>query len=73
VAGAVPPGGALVIGTFAPDGPEACSGLPTARHDAASLTAMFGDEFELAHSESEEHITPWGAAQAFTWAVFNRR
>ena len=28
-------GGHAIIGTFAPDGPEKCSGLPVARHDAA--------------------------------------
>ena len=34
---AVRPGGHVIIGTFAPDGPEWCSGLPVVRHDAASL------------------------------------
>ena len=70
---AVRPGGALVIGTFAPDGPEACSGLPTARHDVASLIEVFGTDFDLTQSETDEHVTPWGAAQPFTWAVFRRR
>src|SRR5262249_37167143 len=31
---AVPPGGHAIIGTFALDGPERCSGLPVVRHDA---------------------------------------
>ncbi|MFZ0495399.1 MAG: transposase [Methylocella sp.] len=29
-------GGHVIIGTFAPDGPEKCSGLPVARHSAES-------------------------------------
>ena len=32
---AVRPGGHVIIGTFALDGPERCSGLAVARHDAA--------------------------------------
>ena len=34
---AVRSGGHVIIGTFALDGPERCSGLPVIRHDAASL------------------------------------
>ena len=30
-------GGHAIIATFAPDGPEKCSGLPVARYDSASL------------------------------------
>ena len=33
------PGGHAVIGTFAPDGPEKCSGLPVERYDAEKLAA----------------------------------
>jgi SAM-dependent methyltransferase len=44
---ALRPGGVAVIGTFAPDGPVRCSGLPVARHDGESLSAILGDEFLL--------------------------
>ena len=70
---AVRAGGAVVMGTFAPDGPAACSGLPTSRHDADSLAALFADYFELVSSEREEHTTPWGAIQPFTWVTLSRR
>jgi SAM-dependent methyltransferase len=70
---AVLPGGHLVIGTFAQDGPTQCSGLPTVRYDAEALTAVFGDVFTLVHSEREEHRTPWDAVQPFTWVVLRRR
>ena len=69
----VAPGGALVIGAFALDGPQQCSGLPTARYDADGLAAAFGDAFTLEHTEREVHRTPGGADQAFTWVVLRRR
>ncbi len=65
-------GGAAIIGTFAPDGPERCSGLPVARHDADSLAAVLGDEFELATSRRHEHVTPWGSSQRFHFGTFRR-
>jgi len=69
---AVAPGGALVVGVFAEDGPEQCSGLPTARYDAAALASLFDPAFALEHHDREEHVTPWGAVQPFTWAVLRR-
>jgi SAM-dependent methyltransferase len=71
-AAAVRPGGAVVLATFAPDGPAACSGLPTARHDVESLAALFADHFTLASSERVEHTTPWGMIQPFTWVTLRR-
>ena len=72
-AAAVAPGGVAVVATFAPDGPESCSGLPVARYDAAALAAAFAPAFGLEHAEREEHGTPWGAVQVFTWVVLRRR
>jgi SAM-dependent methyltransferase len=69
----VRPGGHLVIATFAPDGPETCSGLPVQRHDGASLSKLLGIDFELMEADREAHITPSGTEQGFTWAVFQRR
>ena len=66
-------GGGLVLGTFASDGPTQCSGLPTARYDADDLAAAFGTGFVLEHSEREEHVTPHGVVQPFTWVVLRRR
>lgn len=69
---AVKPGGHVIIGTFALDGPERCSGLPVSRHDAASLAAEFGDGFTLVDSRRHEHTTPWGATQRFQFSTFRR-
>jgi SAM-dependent methyltransferase len=66
---AVAPGGLVVVGTFAEDGPEQCSGLPTRRYSAQSLAEVFGTDFTLVHSERIEHHTPWDTVQPFTWVV----
>jgi 2-polyprenyl-3-methyl-5-hydroxy-6-metoxy-1,4-benzoquinol methylase len=66
------PGAVAVLGTFAPDGPTTCSGLPTCRYDAPMLSALCGSTFALEHHEREEHRTPWGAVQPFTWVVLRR-
>lgn len=68
----VRPGGAVVIGVFALDGPQQCSGLTTQRYDTAGLAAAFGPSFQLEHTEAEVHRTPAGSAQAFVWAVLRR-
>ena len=62
---AVRAGGHVIIGTFAPDGPERCSGLPVVRHDARSLGELLGSSFELAESRRHDHQTPGGAIQKF--------
>jgi 2-polyprenyl-3-methyl-5-hydroxy-6-metoxy-1,4-benzoquinol methylase len=70
---ALKPIGHVIIGTFALDGPERCSGLPVTRHDAASLAATFGPEFELIDTRPHEHVTPWGSTQQFQFSTFRRR
>lgn len=66
---AVAPGGVLIVGTFAADGPTQCSGLPTARYDTDDLARAFGPAFVLEHAEREVHTTPAGAEQPFSWVV----
>jgi 2-polyprenyl-3-methyl-5-hydroxy-6-metoxy-1,4-benzoquinol methylase len=69
---AVRRGGSLVLATFAADGPTTCSGLPTSRYDADELAARFAPAFRLSHAEREEHVTPGGVIQPFTWVVLRR-
>jgi hypothetical protein len=64
--------GMLVLGTFAEDGPERCSGLPVKRWSAAELAFELGPEFRLIESLREKHRTPGGTVQPFTWARFER-
>jgi 2-polyprenyl-3-methyl-5-hydroxy-6-metoxy-1,4-benzoquinol methylase len=60
-------GGHVIVATFAPDGPEQCSGLPVARYDPNELHGEFGPAFELLEHTSEEHKTPWGSVQNFVY------
>jgi ubiquinone/menaquinone biosynthesis C-methylase UbiE len=66
-------GGHAVIATFAPDGPTRCSGIDVTRHDAASIGALLGPDFELLAEDRETHVTPGGAEQRFAWAMLRRR
>jgi len=70
---AVRPGGHVIIGTFAPDGPERCSGLPVVRHDAASLGAMLGGSFKFVETRRHDHTTPWGGVQHFQFSRFQHQ
>ena len=65
-------GGYVIIGTFALDGPERCSGLPIVRHDAASLSEILGTDFKLIDARRHDHATPWGALQRFQFSTFRR-
>ena len=65
-------GGLAIIATFSLDGPERCSGLPVQRYDPASLADVLGNGLRLIEGWREEHITPWGSSQSFTWAAFRR-
>ena len=66
------PGGTLVIATFAPDGPERCSGLPVCRYDGDLLMAALGRSFRLVATERYIHTTPRVVNQRFVYATFTR-
>jgi trans-aconitate methyltransferase len=70
---ALVPGGCAIIATFAPDGPEKCSGLPVMRYNSESLAATLGRDFTLVGSERHLHRTPWGAVQPFQFSVLRRQ
>ena len=65
-------GGHVIVGTFAPDSPERCSGLPVVKHDAASLGELLGSSFALADTRRHDHQTPSGAIQKFQFSRFRR-
>ena len=64
--------GAVIIATFAPDGPERCSGLPVVRYAPDSLARELGSGFSLVESRRHVHETPWGTIQAFQYSRFAR-
>jgi SAM-dependent methyltransferase len=64
--------GSAIIATFAPDGPEKCSGLPVERYSPESLAERLGAGFALVESKRHVHHTPWGTTQAFQYSRFTR-
>lgn len=60
-------GGWLLLATFAPDGPTRCSGLPVSRYSVEQIAETFSPAFGLVESLREEHLTPEGVVQPFTW------
>ena len=72
VKAATTPGGLLVIGTFAPDGPEQCSGLPVQRSSADDLATLMGPSWRERERRRHVHRTPWATEQAFAWVALER-
>jgi trans-aconitate methyltransferase len=67
------PGAVAVFGCFAPDGPQYCSGLPVARYSPAQLARQAGAKWLSISQDREEHITPAGTIQPFTWIALRRQ
>jgi len=65
-------GGYFIIGSFAPDAPPQCSGLPVQRYNSQLLVETFGKEFELKRHLNEIHETPWGVEQSYVYCLFQR-
>jgi len=70
---ATAPDAIAVVGCFAPNGPQHCSGLPVARYSPAQLARQLGIKWLLINEEREEHITPAGTIQPFTWVALRRQ
>jgi hypothetical protein len=66
------PEGAVIIATFALEGPDSCSGLPVMRYSPDLLTHTLGADFELMESIGHVHQTPCGAPQAFQYSRLKR-
>jgi hypothetical protein len=60
-------GAAVVMATFAEDGPEYCSGLPVRRYSTEELIQALGAGFRTEAVRRQLHTTPSGAIQPFSW------
>lgn len=69
---AVRPGGHVIVGTFALDGPERCSGLPVVRYDSAAIGKILGPSFDLLETVTDAHKTPTEAIQRFQFSRYRR-
>ena len=67
---ALAPEGHLVLATFGPEGPTHCSGLEVQRYSAAQLGGLLGTEFRLVRSQVEDHPTPRGGRQQFSYGLW---
>ena len=73
VAETVKPGGHVIIGTFAEDGPERCSGLPVQRYSPEQLADVFSHVASMTEWRRGAHLTPSGRTQAFTFVLLSVR
>jgi hypothetical protein len=69
---ALAPDGHALIATFAPDGPDRCSGLPVLRYGPGDLARMLGPGYRLLAERRYLHRTPWGSPQPFQYSLFRR-
>lgn len=69
---ALKPGGFAIVGTFGPQGPLQCSGLPVARYSSSELHDQFGAPFQLLDHSTSLHTTPWGSTQQFVYCYCRR-
>jgi SAM-dependent methyltransferase len=69
---ALRPGAHAIVATFAPDGPERCSGLPVVRRSAEEIALALGPDVRLVDTRTETHVTPWGSTQSFAYALVRR-
>lgn len=70
---AITPGGYLIIGTFAVDGPLKCSGIEIQQYNEEKLIAVFGKNFEPIKFERIVHETPFDTTQNFIFGVLKRK
>ena len=66
------PGGFAIIGAFAADGPDHCSGLPVQRYTPEDLGQLLSDHYAPRVERYDLHETPSGVRQPFTWLAFQR-
>jgi uncharacterized UPF0146 family protein len=66
------PGGHAVIGGFAADGPERCSGLPVVRRNPEQIAELFGSRAVMVDARHEVHLTPSGVMQRFAYALLRK-
>lgn len=67
------PGGTMILATFAPNGPQRCSGLNVQRWSGTTLSTELAPRFRIVEETTEVHLTPQGTPQEFAYSRFVRR
>ena len=63
--------GRAIIGTFAINGPNACSGLDIEQYDAEKMQSVLVDGLSLESTQSHTHTMPNGSTQAFMYFIIS--
>ena len=64
--------GYLTIGTFSDNGPKKCSGLPIKQYNETALATVLSANFDKIKCINEDHTTPFGTQQNFTFCSFKK-
>lgn len=70
--GSLKSNGHLILATFAEDGPPQCSGLPVMRYSVEELVVEMREAFDLVRAVKEDHSTPSGNIQKFSYCHFRK-
>lgn len=63
----------IIVGTFSKNGPTKCSGINIKQYDSSSMKTRFeNNNFKNITCKYEDHITPSGSVQNFTFCAFER-
>lgn len=65
--------GSLLICSFSEDGPKKCSGLDITQYSAEKMNSVFGENFKLIDSFTENHQTPFDTTQNFIFCSFKKK
>jgi len=68
----VKPNGYFLLATFSDQGPLKCSGLDVSRYSLQDHAQLFAPYFEVQNSFTEDHKTPSGGVQNFSFTLFRR-
>jgi SAM-dependent methyltransferase len=64
--------GYFILATFSDEGPNKCSGLEICKYSELDLQKQFEEAFNVVDSFKENHNTPFGTTQNFTFSVFQK-
>lgn len=65
--------GYLILGTFAENGPQKCSGLEIKQYSQTSMSARFEKHFNRIKCIEETHTTPFNTQQNFLFCSFQKK
>lgn len=66
------PGGIVILGTFSEKGPTKCSGIEIKQYSIEDMSKLLSPAFELIGCENQDHTTPTGSVQNFTFCRWRK-